>query len=179
MTSISTIIGLCGFSGSGKTRACQILIKELTSRGIGCCGFISPAVFEASQKTAIKVRWLETNQERVLMSLATAASQVTFGKWQLFPETFEWINQQLDDLKGCQAFFCDEIGPLEVLEGKGWRKALDVVDERKCALNVITFRPTLRDYFSLRYPDINIFDLNSDGVEKQLNNLLDGLFGID
>ena len=113
------------------------------------------------------------------MSLASADSQMTFGKWQVFPETFEWINQQLDDLKGCQAFFCDEIGPLEVLEGKGWIKALDVVDERRCVVNVITFRPTLKDYFTQRFPDMTILDLEGERVENQLSNLVNGLFGID
>lgn len=179
MTPDSTIIGLCGSSGSGKTRACQMLVRDLTSRGVGCCGFISPAVFVASEKTGINVRWLESNHEEVLMTLATATSQVTFGKWQVFPETFEWIIHQLDDMKACQAFFCDEIGPMEVLDGKGWIRALDIVDERRCVVNVITFRPTLKDYFSQRFPDITIFDLDHDGVENQISNLVNGLFGID
>lgn len=178
MTPVSSIIGLCGFSGTGKTRTCQSLIKDLESSGIGICGFISPAVFEESEKTAIKVRWLESNEEKVLMTLASASSQVTFGKWQVFPETFDWINLKVDDLQGCQAYFCDEIGPLEVLEGKGWIKALNIVDERCCTLSVITFRPTLRDFFSQRYPEMTIVDLEGDGVERQVSQLVKDIFGI-
>src|SRR5690606_17150385 len=137
MRAESVIIGLCGSSGSGKTLTCLKLIHELRSAKITCCGFVSPAVFEESQKTTIKVRWLESDQERVLMTPATQTSQLTFGRWQIFPETFDWINQKLAGLKDCQAFFCDEIGPLEVLEGKGWIKALEILNKMECELKVV------------------------------------------
>ena len=179
METKSTIVGLCGFSGSGKTQTCLKLIKELRAEGIQCGGFISPAVFEETKKTAIKVQWLESGQEQVLMTPYTEESQQTVGRWQICPDAFEWVDQKLADLKDCQAFFCDEIGPLEVLQGKGWIKALEILDERKYALNVVTFRPTLRDFFSQRYPEMVVYDLEStDNDEKVLRDIKD-IFGID
>ena len=175
----STMIGLCGSSGSGKTLASQKLVEALRSENIVCCGFISPAVFEESQKTAIKVRWLESGEERVLMTPITETSRLTFGRWQIFPETFEWIKKKLADLKDCQTFFCDEIGPLEVLEEKGWFNALEILDKKKYELNVVTFRPSLRSFFSQRYPDMTIFDLDREDYDNKVTKLVRELFGID
>ena len=179
MKPTSTIIGLCGSSGSGKTHTCQKLVQELCAGNVLCCGFVSPAVFEGTQKTAIKVQWLENGDERVLMTPVTEESQLTVGRWQIQPNAFEWINQNLAELKGCQAFFCDEIGPLEVLQGEGWIKALEILDERKYALNVVTFRPTLRDFFLQRYPEMYVFDLDSKGDDEKVIKDVKDLFGID
>ena len=71
-------------------------------------------------------------------------------------------------MQGCQAFFCDEIGPLEVLQAKGWIKALDIVDERRCEINVITFRPSLKEYFCRRYPAMILYDLEIAGDDVKI-----------
>lgn len=179
MNSKAIIVGLCGRSGNGKTKTCQLLVKELRAGKIQCTGFISPAVFEGSKKIAIQIRWLDSDQERVLMTPATETSQLIIGKWQLNSEAFDWINQKLTELRGGKVFFCDEIGPLEVLEGKGWIKALDVVDEGKYELNVITFRPSLREYFQRRYPEITIIDLDKNTHEQNLFKEVRNFFGIN
>ena len=175
----TVIVGLCGFSGSGKTRFCQKIVTELRAEGVQYGGFISPAVFEGTQKTAIKVQWLESGQEWVLMTPVTKESQQTVGRWQIQPEVFERINRNLADLKECQAFFCDEIGPLEVLQGKGWIKALEILDESKFSLNMVTFRPTLREYFTQRYPDMMIIDLEISDDDEKIVRYIKEIFGID
>lgn len=178
MESKSTIVGLCGFSGSGKTQTCLNLVKELRAEGIQCCGFVSPAVFEDTKKTAIKVQWLESGDERVLMTPVTEESQFTVGRWQIHANAFEWIDRKLSDLKECRAFFCDEIGPLEVEQGKGWIKALEIVDDRKCELSIFSFRPTLRDFFSQRYPDMTIYDLEGIDDDAKVIRYVKEIFGI-
>jgi nucleoside-triphosphatase THEP1 len=175
----SAIIGLCGASGSGKTLTCQKIVKVLRSKGVACCGFISPAVFEQSQKTAIKVQWLQSDKERILMATATETSQKTFGRWQIHPDAFEWIDQNLQSSLDCQVFICDEIGPLEVLEGKGWVKALEILDGRRLGVNVITFRPSLQEYFKQRYPDMTLYDLDQKGDDDRAIRYIKKFFGID
>lgn len=179
MTSKATIIGLCGSSGSGKTLACQKLVQELRTGNLACCGFISPAVFEGSRKTAIKVQWLQSSDERLLMTPVTEESQLTVGRWQIHPDAFGWVDQKLSKLMECQAFFCDEIGPLEVLEGKGWVKALDIVDARKFDLYILSFRPSLQEFFRKRYPEMTIYDLESTGVEEKVICDVKSLFNLD
>jgi len=179
MKSEPVVIGLCGSSGSGKTLTCQKLIQELRSANIACCGFISPAFFEETKKSAIKVQWLESGEERTMLIPATETSQHTIGRWQILPEVFEWISQKLEDMQGCQAFFCDEIGPLEVLQAKGWIKALDIVDERRCEINVITFRPSLKEYFCQRYPAMILYDLEIAGDDVKIVKDVKHLIGID
>ena len=178
MIPLPKIVGLCGTSGSGKTQTCRKLIKELRSGDIACCGFISPAVFGDSEKTAIKVQWLGSGEEQVLMTPVTKASQITFRRWQIFPQVFEWINQELTDMQESEAFFSDEIGPLEVLEGKGWIKALEILDKRENQLSVVTFRPSLRDFFSQRYPDMTVYDLDIRNEDEKVIQDIKEMFGI-
>ncbi len=112
------------------------------------------------------------------MTPATQTSQLTFGRWQIFPETFDWINQKLAGLKDCQAFFCDEIGPLEVLEGKGWIKALEILNKMECELKVVTFRPSLREFFDQRFPEMKIYDLDIQNEDEKVIRDVKGIFGI-
>ncbi len=168
MTPKPKIVGLCGTSGSGKTLTCQKMVAELRSGGVACCGFISPAVFEKTEKTAIKVQWLESGEERILLSSVTPDSQLLFGRWQIHPDAFDWINHKLESLQECKVFMCDEIGPLEVLEGKGWVGALDFVEERKFELTVISFRPSLREYFEQRFQNMTIYDLDQPGSHEKV-----------
>lgn len=168
MTPKPKIVGLCGTSGSGKTLTCQKMVAELRSAGVACCGFISPAVFEKTEKTAIKVQWLESDEERILLSSVTPESQLRFGRWQIHPDVFDWINHKLESLQYCKVFLCDEIGPLEVLEGKGWVVALDFVEERKFELTVISFRPSLREYFEQRFQNMTIYDLDQPGSHEKV-----------
>ena len=167
MTPMPKIIGLCGTSGSGKTPTCQKMVAELRSAGVACCGFISPAVFEKTEKTAIKVQWLESDEERILLSSVTSDSQLKFGRWQIHPDAFDWINHKLESLQECKVFMCDEIGPLEVLEGKGWVGALDFVEERKFELALTTFRPSLREYFEQRFQNMTIYNLDLPGGHEK------------
>ena len=168
MTPKPKIVGLCGTSGSGKTLTCQKMVAELRSAGVACCGFISPAVFEKTEKTAIKVQWLESDEERILLSSVTPESQLRFGRWQIHPDVFDWINHKLESLQYCKVFLCDEIGRLEVLEGKGWVGALDFVEERKFELAVTTFRPSLREYFEQRFQNMTIYDLDQPGSHEKV-----------
>ncbi len=112
------------------------------------------------------------------MTPNTQASQEIIGKWQIYPEAFEWINQKLKDVHDCQAFFCDEIGPFEVLQGKGWIQALEILDERRFVLSLITFRPSLRQFFEQRYPDMIIYDINDVDCSESVITQIKHLFGI-
>jgi len=68
---------------------------------------------------------------------------------------------------------------LEVLERKGWIKALEIVDERKFDLNVLTFRPSLRDFFLKRYPEMTIYDLDNSGNDEMVICDVKSLFKIN
>jgi nucleoside-triphosphatase THEP1 len=122
---------------------------------------------------------LQSGEERVLMTSATESSQMTFGRWQIHPDAFEWIGEKLKDFENCKVFFCDEIGPLEVLEDKGWIKALDIVNQREEGVSVITFRPSLQAYFQQRYPDMTLYNLDTENDNDKAVIDIKYFFGID
>lgn len=91
-----------------------------------------------------------------------------------------WVGgSEVKQVDGMPGFFCDEIGPLEVLEGKGWVKALDIVDARKFDLYILSFRPSLQEFFRKRYPEMTIYDLESTGVEEKVICDVKSLFNLD
>lgn len=175
----SRLIGLCGPSGSGKTLTCQRLIDDLQRGGIDCCGFISPAVFQGSLKTAIEVLWLETGQKVLLMTAKDVASKTFIGRWQINPEAFDWVNQLLTKAKPCSVLFFDEIGPLEVEQGEGWVRALDILGDGHFLAGIVTFRPALESYFRQRFQDMTIFKIEDAQSAERAICEIKPMLGID
>lgn len=169
------LIGLCGLSGSGKTKTCQSLIKLLRDSEVDCSGFISPAVFDNDTKRSIDVLWIKSGERRELLTQVKETSQQFIGRWEINSQAFEWVEQKLNQFEYCQVFFCDEIGPLEIEQGKGWVKALEILREGNFGLGVVTFRPSLEGYFWHHFSDMVLFHLNSEG---DANDAIDRVISI-
>lgn len=154
------IIGLTGSSGKGKTFACLELAGRLIDQGVVVKGFCSPPVFEDSIKTAIDVLSLPSFERRRLGVLAAIEGYTLVRKWSMDPATFEWINRMSGRFSSTDVLMFDEFGPLEVEQGQGWHKALDVLKTGKYYLAVITFRPDYQDFFKREHPGIHLINLD-------------------
>jgi nucleoside-triphosphatase THEP1 len=54
-----------------------------------------------------------------------------------------WASKRLESACPCDLLVVDEIGPLELIYGRGWRNALDVVGSGDWSLAVVAIRPRL------------------------------------
>lgn len=152
------IISFCGVSGSGKTKLCCELLPILKSRG-EVFGFYSPGNFDTGSKTAIDLVLLPQEKMYRLCQLDALPGALKFGKWYFFGETLTVVKKHLKNYNAQPYVMFDEIGPLEVEQGKGWTEILDLLKNIYFKAAIITYRPSLSDYFRTNYPDIKEFRL--------------------
>lgn len=171
------LIGLTGNRGSGKTQLCVKLAHDLTAQNIVVKGFYSPAVFEDGVKLGIDTVSLPSFERRALAKVGAIDGQIRLGKWSMDPATFEWINQSLDQISTADVLIFDEIGPLEVEQKAGWRKALDLVEKAEYDLAVITFRPDYVPLFKDKFSHIHIFNLDQSETRAEFEAAVEKVLG--
>lgn len=154
------IIGLIGSKGKGKTYTLMELAGRLIDRGVLVKGFLSPPVIKEGVKIAIDVLSLPSFERRRLGVLGEIEGYIQIRIWSMNPATFEWINRMLGRFSSADVLMFDEFGPLEVEQGKGWFKALDVLKTAKYELAIISFRPDYQDFFKLEFPEINFINMD-------------------
>ncbi|MBN2555553.1 MAG: hypothetical protein JXA97_06390 [Anaerolineales bacterium] len=144
---------ITGQSGSGKTTLCQKLVTEMASKGLAVGGMLSPPVFEGSRKTNIDLLDLWTGERRCLARRYHGAENgLVTRKWLFDEAVIDWGNAILQQRLPCDVFFFDEIGPVEVVQGRGFLEALTIFDERFYPDSVLVLRPSLLSYARWRWP---------------------------
>lgn len=144
---------ITGQSGAGKTIWCLELARQAADSGISVEGLISPAVFEHGSKVGIDLFDIVTKERKRLANRRpNLAANYTGRTWQLDFETLHWGNDLLAKIADCQLFVLDELGPMELVEGQGLTKGLDLIDARKFALACVVVRPSLLTNALARWP---------------------------
>ena len=119
---------LTGERGSGKTTLLQRLVKRKTAQGGKVGGLLTPARFEAGEKTGIYVVDLHSGETRLFASKKPAEmTGFTFCEWIFDPQVLMWGNQVLASAESADLFIIDEIGPMELEQGEGWTNALTLL----------------------------------------------------
>jgi nucleoside-triphosphatase THEP1 len=72
----------------------------------------------------------------------TTSDSLTPG-WEFESEVFAWANKALSRATPCDLLIVDEVGPLELLGGRGWAKALGVLRAREFRAALVVCRPGL------------------------------------
>ena len=164
----SQILVISGWRGVGKTTLCQRLVEAARAKGLDVAGLLSPARFEAGQKTGIEVEDLRTRERRLLASLLPGELHGSrLGPWTFDDELFAWGNQVLLSVVPCDLLVIDELGPLEFDAGQGWSMGFWALDSHAYHLAVVVIRPEYLDQFLERWPEVekitlsNLADLNA------------------
>jgi nucleoside-triphosphatase THEP1 len=63
-------------------------------------------------------------QTRNLARLANSRDTDIIGKWKMNKESIAWVRAYLLDLQPADLWIVDEIGPYEIVQGKGWADIL-------------------------------------------------------
>lgn len=134
-----------GEIGAGKTRWCQQFLELARQAGWNAAGIVSPGVFENGQKVAIEAVDVRSGERRRLATRRQTedSALIHTREWQFETETMEWGNTVFQQALPCDLLIVDEIGPLELLQGKGWVAALEAIASRAYRLAVVVVRPSL------------------------------------
>ena len=164
---------LTGPSGAGKTTLCRELESVSRSLGLDVAGILCPALYEGAQKTGIAATNLRSLETRELARRRDAArpGELEHGHWRFDPEVFDWCQEVLLAAVPCDLLVVDELGPLELIEGRGWTRALEVLDAGAYASAVVVIRPDLVPRALSRWPHAAVAHAADPAVREGLLEL--------
>ena len=150
---------ITGPSGCGKTNFCLDVITQAQEEGGTIGGFICPAVFEHGKKIGIDILDVASGEKRSLGKRSQTGEETTVGCWYFDEATLDWGNQILKGLKDEEVIVIDELGPLELKDGRGYQEALRLLDEKRYRIALVVIRPSLLPLARLRWPEAQVLDM--------------------
>lgn len=179
----------------GKTRWLERFIQEAKDNHFDCIGLVSPGRWVEGadgsfEKTGIKAVLLPQNEELLYAvrpvfakdgsSLYSQSDQAQLG-WKIFDEAIERINAHFASLRDRETghediLIIDEIGPLELVHGKGFVSALDMLDHPTVEQAVIIMRPELLEVTKKRLAPVwgepLVIDVSSEEDYRGIESLI-------
>ncbi len=146
------LVLLTGPSGSGKTTLCARLAALGGEAGLSVAGILCPAVYEGGLKVAIDQLDLSTGERQRLGERADGASEGTVGRWRMDERVIARGNEILARIADEDLILIDELGPLELEDGGGYRQALSLLDEGRYRRALAVVRPALLGAARARWP---------------------------
>lgn len=160
MTRRGRIILVTGAIGCGKTTYCRTEIDAARRAGLDVAGVLSPARFEQGVKVGIDALDLRNGELRPLAHLRRAeaadATGVVTQRWRFDAATLAWANQALATATPCDLLVVDELGPLELEQGRGWTAGLAAIDTRAFDAALVVVRHSLIAQALVRWPDADV-----------------------
>ncbi|RJQ44768.1 MAG: hypothetical protein C4545_00715 [Anaerolineaceae bacterium] len=133
---------ITGAQNSGKSVMMLDIMRIVQDDGIPICGLVSPGVYENGERIAIQVLDIETGERVILADLKPGWDPDNPNKkWKMREENILWGNEHLQKIrtKG-KIYFLDEIGIYELLDGKGWQRGLQILQEKDFKHAVVAVR---------------------------------------
>jgi nucleoside-triphosphatase THEP1 len=144
----TSLIILTGERGAGKTTVCRKTVTLAQAKGYACGGIITLT----NPDGELDVLDVGSGETRRLTLPPDAEPAVVQGRFYFDPDTVGWGNMTLAGATPCQLFVVDELGPLELERGGGWKTAFDVVYKGNWVLALVVVRPELVVKAQLRLP---------------------------
>jgi nucleoside-triphosphatase THEP1 len=125
--STSSVIVIVGPSGAGKSTLCGRLIHEAARRGIGVGGVVARTRLCDGLVDGLDVVNVATGERRPLAEFDRPTGGPVTGRWHFHEAAFA------DGLNWCRQvppgalFVVDEIGPLELVQQRGWAPLVPVL----------------------------------------------------
>jgi len=173
------VVLLTGERGVGKTYLCQQVVRKARVLGHRCAGVISPAVLESGDKVGISLVDVSTGESRPLAVADEVLGEVRWGRYSFVSSTLGWGASVVERATPCDLLVVDELGPLELVSGKGLVTALDVLGAGGFGLALVAVRPELVDELAERLPDSDVRILEVTLANRdQLPERIIGLLGV-
>lgn len=148
------IMVVTGDIGGGKTTWCTALIEHVGSQGASAAGLLCPGVFKDGRKVAVDVIDLVSQEKRRLAKRrAVNDSSSPTPKWDFDSDVLAWGNQVLEKIVGADLLLIDELGPLELLKGKGWQAGIRLLEGGSYRVACVVVRRELLNVMLARFPN--------------------------
>lgn len=132
--------------GAGKTTACLRLVALARGAGLTAGGIVAAARYDADGvKTGIDVMDVAGGGRRALAVVEPDHDRATVGQYRFDPDAQAWaLAVLLSSLeRPLDLIVVDEIGPLELLHGRGYAPVLGRLPSARCRSAVIVVRTSL------------------------------------
>ncbi|MBI9046507.1 MAG: hypothetical protein JEZ06_18595 [Anaerolineaceae bacterium] len=158
----------------GKTPFCQQIIQAARNNTWDIAGLLSPGVFANNEKLIIQVSDLRAEETRILArrrDLVKDDTQAILStrKWIFDSIQMQWGNSILKNATPCDLLVIDELGPIELEEGRGWQAGIEALDSGAYQLALLVLRPELLPHGRQRWPQAQVIEINSKEDIKSLS----------
>ncbi len=143
---MTTILVLTGSIGSGKTTAASWVVSLARMQGLRCDGLLAPPrLAPDGQKVGIDGIRVGTGETRRLADKNLSEPGDRFGGWRFLPGALDWALEAVMDAADSRPdlLVVDEIGPMELMEGRGLAPVLPALGAGALPLALVLVRETL------------------------------------
>lgn len=148
------IMIVTGEIGGGKTTWCAALIEHVRAGGFRAAGLLCPGVFKDGRKVAVDVVDLVSQEKRRLAARnAVYDTSSPTPNWKFDSAVLAWGNQVLAAIEQTDLLLIDELGPLELLKGKGWQAGIQLLERGDFRVACVVVRRELLNVMIARFPN--------------------------
>lgn len=88
--------------------------------------------------------------------------------WRFDEQVLRWGAGVIQLAAACDVLVVDELGPLELRQGRGWLTALDILAARRTGCALVVVRPSLVDEFRARFSGREIEVVSAESNPERL-----------
>jgi nucleoside-triphosphatase THEP1 len=178
------ILILTGERGAGKSTVCSRTVDLAQARGFTCGGILTLRRTTPGSATdcrdVIDARTGRSRQFTVHAddTRSLAGDTVVQGRFRFDSRTLAWAEELLAQAAPSHLLVVDELGPLEIVRGRGWQTAFDVLQRGDFRLALVVVRPHLVEQARLRLPaaptaTLTVTPHNRDALPAEILLMLD------
>jgi nucleoside-triphosphatase THEP1 len=164
----SPIVILTGESGSGKTTICTQVVALARARGFQVAGVLTSPRLTSGCKVGLDVEDIRTGECLPLAERVSAADGPAIGDWHFHRDGLAWGTMVLRGATPCDVLVIDEVGPLELVQGKGWTIGLNVLRAGRFRLALVVVRPALLSCLQEQLGGIKPLTLTVTGADHKV-----------
>jgi nucleoside-triphosphatase THEP1 len=168
MRSHGLIYVVTGERGAGKSTVCAQVAREAAGRGMIVAGVLtercSPEPGAARRVVDLRSGQVRPFGVQSARGPSSGQSDPLTPSWEFDPEGFAWANEVFARATPCYLLIVDEVGPLELVGGRGWTAALAALNSHEFGAAVVVCRPGLLAQLetSLGAPPSRLFAVDAE-----------------